>query len=107
MMTATLGYVKGSCWRIWDTYFSTIENPTPPLTFLKPGSTDNEGWFVCPVSETVVDDFIKSTHNNPEMEFRKLSEWALNSLDWFGEWTVLVCRPRVSSHTFQRTGKRK
>ncbi|MDH6238616.1 hypothetical protein [Aurantimicrobium minutum] len=106
-MEPSLHYVKGSCWRIWNYYFQEIDKPTPPLHFLKAGSADNEAIFVCPVSEQVVRDFVKATQTNAEMEFVKLSEWALNNYDWFGEWGVFVCRPRVVPYNSQRTGKRK
>ena len=106
-MEATLHYVKGACWRIWNDYFQELDKSAPPLHFLKTGSAHNEALFVSPVSEQTVKDFVKAKGHHPEMEFVSLSGWALNNFDWFGEWSVFVCRPRVVPYNSTRTGKHR
>lgn len=106
-MERSLHFVKGAVWRIWNTYFQNLDKPTPSLHFLKVGSAENEGFFITPVSEQVVKDFLAANRSHLEISFSEASYWAVNEWDWFGEWSVFVGRPAVVTYNTQRTGKRR
>lgn len=106
-MELSLAYVKGACWRIWNDYFQTQDSPIPQVHFVKAGSAHNEGIFVSPIDRKTLHGFLTATQNNTEMQFSEIGMWALKERDWFGEWTVFVCRPCVLSYNSQRTGKRR
>lgn len=106
-MEATLGYVKGSCWRVWNTYFANKDQPAPSLHFLKTATAHNDAIFVCAVADQVVDEFISTNKSNPELEFERLGQWALTTTDWFGEWAVFLCRPRVLTQNVLGAGRRR
>lgn len=98
----TVNLTIGTCWRLWNIYHAEHTGHTPPLMFLKPGASTSEAFMVSSATPKQLRDFIAAHEHHPELSFKEASDWLLPARQWFGEWTVFVCRPKAPVFTPRR-----
>ncbi|MDH6409647.1 hypothetical protein M2113_000608 [Aurantimicrobium minutum] len=86
-------YIAGTVWNIWADYWVANGGIIPPLHYLRVGGGE-DFIFVSAVANKDLDGFIQAVQAAPDLKFQKQGDWWLQTIRWFGHWTVFSASVR-------------